>query len=316
VSLTSFLDIREVNDRVKILRPNESRQIPMPIQAEPRSNRYMMVGTAFDYLLRFELHRRAPHAVVNPWIAELALDRLCPGVGKAVLDVFAQVPDFDLYLPPEEVGKRAKAIVDNAKTSVGTFLRTTSPTSQQLTNLAGHAIRLAKLDDAFRASRLELDFEQAAAEDVQDLLNMLKLVPFDSLLHDTILHLNPHFSDSSKLIGGADTDLIAGDLLIDFKVTKKPAMNAKDLDQLLGYYLLARRQRQLDPTFPDIRRTAIYYCRHGFLWELDAREWTMHPEFLDIETWFFERANKEFGPFPSAQKTKKARGRSGKAAKK
>src|SRR5580765_8367663 len=133
----------------------------MPLQAEPRSNRYMMVGTAFDYLLRFELQRRAPHAVVNPWIAELALERLCPGVGKAVLDVFA--PDFDLYMPPEEVGRRSQAIVDNAKTFVGTFLKTTSPTSRQLTNLAGHAIRLAKLDDAYRAMRLDPHFEEAAS---------------------------------------------------------------------------------------------------------------------------------------------------------
>lgn len=46
------------------------------IKVKPRSKRYSLVGTAFDYLLRFELQRRAPHAISRPWIAKAAANRL------------------------------------------------------------------------------------------------------------------------------------------------------------------------------------------------------------------------------------------------
>ena len=55
---------------------------------------------------------------------------------------------------------------------------------------------------------------------MEDLLSMLEIVPFGSLLHKKTVLLNPTFEESSVLVGGADADLIAGDLLIDFKVTK------------------------------------------------------------------------------------------------
>lgn len=72
MSLTSFLDLPEVVAKVKPLRPKPPRKIDAPLRAQPRSNRYTMIGTAFDYLLRFELQRRAPHAVVSRWISFLS----------------------------------------------------------------------------------------------------------------------------------------------------------------------------------------------------------------------------------------------------
>jgi hypothetical protein len=114
--------------------------------------------------------------------------------------------------------------------------------------------------------------------------------------------LNPSFRQSSHLVGGADTDLIAGDLLVDIKTTKKGEIDAKDLDQILGYLLLARKQRSVDPTFPVINRLGLYYCRHGYLWSLEASTWASHPEFPGIEQWFFQRADEVFGPSKTASK--------------
>jgi hypothetical protein len=123
---------------------------------------------------------------------------------------------------------------------------------------------------------------------------MLEIVPFDSLLHRKTLFLNPTLKESSELVGGADLDLIAGNLLVDFKVSKVSEMYAKYLDQLLGYYLLVRRHRQHHPTFPEIRRVALYFCRHGLLWPLDVTVWTSHPDFPKLEEWFFKRAGEVF----------------------
>jgi hypothetical protein len=54
MSLTSFLDMQDVIEKVKPLRPGSPRKIDAVLRVEPRSDHYTIVGTAFDYLLRFE----------------------------------------------------------------------------------------------------------------------------------------------------------------------------------------------------------------------------------------------------------------------
>jgi hypothetical protein len=49
--------------------------------AAARSRRYGLVGTAFDYLLRFELQRQAERTVGRHWVAEHA-----PRVLRAAAD--------------------------------------------------------------------------------------------------------------------------------------------------------------------------------------------------------------------------------------
>jgi hypothetical protein len=71
-------------------------------------------------------------------------------------------------------------------------------------------------------------------------------------------------------------------------------MDAASLDQLLGYYLLARHHRRSEPTFPVINRLAFYFCRHGFLWVQDVTLWTNHPQFSEIEEFFIHRAKELF----------------------
>jgi hypothetical protein len=266
-----------------------------------------MVGTAFDYLLRFELQRRAPHAVSEPWVAEQApgmvwkadrgavsfmhLRKDDEGVVSLATGAAAGMGDEELA---KETAERAGRVVERAKSAVAAFVKNESPNLPERADLAGHAIRLAKLDGIYRAHQIDPSFEEAACEDVEDLLGMLAIVPFESLLQGKILMLNPTFGETSHLVGGADTDLISGDLLVDFKTTKSSEMQAKDLDQVFGYFLLARHQRRADAKFPEIKRVAFYFCRHGHLWVLDATAWTNLPEFPEVEQWFLKRAGDLF----------------------
>src|SRR5262245_9435099 len=128
MSLTRFLERPEVVAKVKPLRPKLSRTIAAPLRAQPRSSRYPMVGTAFDYLLRFELQRRAPHAVAESWVAEAVPDRLWMEVegGGSGLDLLADA-DPSLYLPPEEVGRFAREIVEEAKAALAAYLKVEAP---------------------------------------------------------------------------------------------------------------------------------------------------------------------------------------------
>jgi hypothetical protein len=303
MSLTSFVGMPDVKARLKLLRPKLPRKLSAPLKVEPRSKRYMLVGTAFDYLLRFELQRRAPHAISRAWVAEDAPEMIWRQSGSAWVgkDLLTDARPGQ-YVTPEEVAKRARALLENAKADVATFLKVKAPTAAMHAKLAAHAIRLAKLDSVYRAGRLEPTFEEASSDDVQDLVDLLAIVPFDDLLHNTVLLLNPTFGQASDLVGGADTDLIAGDLLVDFKTTKDSEIDGGNLDQILGYLLLARKQRSVDRSFPVINRLGLYFCRHGYLWPLEASTWTSNPEFPDIEQWFFQRADEEFGASKKAGK--------------
>jgi hypothetical protein len=185
--------------------------------------------------------------------------------------------------------------VEEAKAAFAAFLKTQAPDRTQQATLAGHAIRLAKLDAVHRALRLDPKFEEVDPEDVQDLLDLLAIVPWGELVHDRVMLLNPTFGESSTLVGGADTDLIAGETLFDFKTTKAGEVTPAFRDQLLGYLLLARNEHRTAPDFPEIKRLALYFCRHGYVWVQDAALWTNHPDFGELEAWFFDHAKEIFG---------------------
>lgn len=299
MSLTSFVSMKDVKAKLKPLRPALPRKLTASLRVQPRSNRYMLVGTAFDYFLRFELQRRAPHAATERWVAEYTPDMIWRKTdnGTIEMDLFKDAltgaGPLD-YMPPQEVAERCRRIVADAKAVVATFIRSKTPSGEMQTELVGHAIRLAKLDSVYRALRLDPHFQEVDPEDVQDLVELLSIVPFDALLHETSVLLNPTFKHASQLVGGADADLIAGNLLVDFKTTKKGEMDAEDLDQLLGYLLLARKHREFDPDFPAIDRLGLYYCRRGHLWTVEASIWTGHPAFRETQEWFFNRAKEVF----------------------
>jgi hypothetical protein len=190
----------------------------------------------------------------------------------------------------KEVAGRARRVVDEARGALANHLKNPSPGRPGQADLAAHAIRLGKLEGLYRSGQLDPTFEEADPEDVEELLDLLSVVPFEALLHDKVLFLNPTFGEASRLVGGADADLVAGDALIDFKTTKAAKAKVEYLDQLLGYFLLARHRRRAAPTFPEVKRFAIYFTRHGYLWDRDAALWTGHPDFPEVERWFFEHA--------------------------
>ena len=301
MSLRDFIGQPGVRDRIRPLRPPPPRVIPAALRVAPgqqSSGDASIVGGAFDYLLRFELQRRAPHAVSEEWVAAKAAETLWREVSPGTWigeDLFCDPSILgghsDQRLRPEALGMRARKVVDDARAVLASHLKTTIPGRAQLAALAAQAIRLARLDAVYRRGALDPDFDaDAPGDQVTDLLEMLHIVPWDALVKNEVVILNPTFGSSSKLVGGADGDLIAGDLLVDFKTTRKDAIDVTDLDQLLGYFLLSRHERKTDPDFPSIRRVGLYYARRGYLWLYPVSKWTGHPEFPSAEDWFVGNA--------------------------
>jgi len=78
MSLTSLLkgnaDVR-LRFRTEFPKPKFHFDKAKPLLVEPRSNRFSLMGTAFDYVLRFQVQRLNPKkAKTSPWVAALAAD--------------------------------------------------------------------------------------------------------------------------------------------------------------------------------------------------------------------------------------------------
>jgi hypothetical protein len=281
-----------------------------------------LIGTAFDYLLRFELRRRAPHAVVAKWIADAAPDKFwceTTGLGHSVgrsrvsdeqliiLDANAR---FDPHGCARQFRQQAAALLARAHSAEESYVRQQEPSKVNVADLARHALRLAALDPIVRVSMFTVlrDFEPFAEpsdQDVQELVGMLDLVPFQELTSPYVMLLNPTFGQAGELVGGADADLVAGDLLVDFKVTTKVRIEPTYLDQIIGYLLLARQRRRLDATAPDIRRLGLYYARQGHLWTASVAELTTGTDFAAFERWFLDRTRDATEERPSATRGKR-----------
>jgi hypothetical protein len=194
-------------------------------------------------------------------------------------------------LSPEELFLRWRMTVvnENARRAVEEYCRLESPDREQRCEIAANALRLAKLDPLLRARKLDPTFESADAGQIEELIELLAIVPFDSLIDPTVMILNPSFGKASRLVGGADTDLITGEILVDVKTVKIAETDAKYLDQLFGYFLLARRAAATGEKIPAIRTVALYFSRHAHLWTQPTTFWLDRAEFDDVERWFFER---------------------------
>ena len=392
MSLTTFINRRDVAKKLQRLHlePGRRRRAAgrvrkkritlidgqrMPIRVEPRTKNYSLIGTAFDYLLRFELQRRAPHAISETWVAQYAAQAVETGLDPAnrllgplgnlnggpwanlealkrgnwivsegipptgfrprnslpllpqdIADCLEIRPGIIRELPiwpgdprtrrvncgattfesggrtwikKSEITRRVNAVLTNATRAVSSYCQTEDPTPGEQATLAAHAIRLAKLDLVCRIGTLIPDFEEVESGDVEDLIDLLAITPFDNLVHDKIMLLNPTLGEASRAIGGADADLIVGDMLVDIKTTKFDVIEPEHLNQLFGYFLLARRHRAADPAFPIINRVGLYYSRYGHLHSFEVSSWTEHPTFPETERWFFatiEKLNRRFTP--------------------
>ena len=79
-------------------------------------------------------------------------------------------------------------------------------------------------------------------------------------------YLNPVFR-ASRLVVGADADLIVDDMLVEIKTTVDSRIRREQYNQLLGYYLLYLLAGidDVSQTLP-IRRLAVYQSARGVWW--------------------------------------------------
>jgi hypothetical protein len=294
MSLTSFIARKDVRAKCGGIRPKFPRKIPSPILVPPKTKNGSIIGTAFDYLLRIEIKRRAPWADGSHWVADnvVMVAELYRGseLDRERLRLRFNADPDSVFDRIQETAIRATGA---ARQDYSAYCTLPEPNARQTEQMAKHALRLAHLDVVFRAGAGAIGrdfFDEPNPDDAQDLLALLAIVPFGTLTGEKPLLLNPTFGDSSRMIGGADADIIVGQTLIDVKATKNGSCDSSMLDQLLGYFLLARNERKTPQSFPLIERFGIYFARYGYLLALTPEQWTCHPDFDATEAWFIETA--------------------------
>jgi hypothetical protein len=249
MSLSSLLETdSELTAYLRNLVATPRLPSPRPaLRAPPRSGNYGLVGTAFDYLLRWHLQRATPHACTRPWAAEAAIGRL-----------------------PASQRPHAIALLQLAKDQHARFLVHGDLTEE----LCAAAIGLARLDAVFRSGRGRAEIGvPPLPQDLADLRALLAAVPASLTRPLDRCLLNPTFGEASRAVGGADADLVLDDMLVDVKTTKNFKLERMAFDQLIGYFLLATLGGMDADPEPSraITQVAIYFARYGCLvaWPLE-----------------------------------------------
>ena len=267
---------------------------------------YALVGTAFDYLLRFYLERLNPKAITHTWAAEAAYYILATGLKnpaeiedpaqQEVLDISMNIADqinkVDSNLTYFDLVKRATDIIKKSKKDHGNYIESGKMSDELLKS----TILLAQLDPILRAHYVDRNIGIIDKKDIADLRNLISIIPINDFKTKSICLLNPIFGEASRLIGGADADLLIDDRLLDIKTTKKCEITRDMFNQIIGYYILGNigdiGEEHLDiSTVNDI---GIYFSRFGknYLFKVDEIiDEDKLPLFID---WFKRRAQKEF----------------------
>jgi len=202
----------------------------------------VLVGTALDYIFRFNLKRINASAVERTWISEYYIR-----MNGETID--------NLTFSKEVIAKTKE--LKNEFTQTGVLDD----------KLIACCISLAKMDNVFRSGLGSESLREPALQSDMDATRiMFNATDWDLFKseNDTCL-LNPAMGRAGSLIGGADADWIIDSRLDDLKTTEKlpRTIGLRDFAQLIGYYALDRINQEDDGLESRIDELSIYYARFG-----------------------------------------------------
>ena len=139
----------------------------------------------------------------------------------------------------------------------------------------------------YRAGFIDENLDNYNNEDIKDLKSLISLVDHKKFQAKDKCYLNPTFGAGSILVGNADADLIIDKTLIDIKVTKNLKFDRRQLNQVLGYYLLSLIGGvNSNPNDRPIENIGIYFARHGELLTIPIVQFGDKQKFEFFKEWF------------------------------
>ena len=270
MSLTSFLKKPNIKANFKNNFPLKRQKIAGELVAPPITKNYSLIGTAFDYLLRFYIKQINPNVHESEtWIADSGLEI---------------IKKFPMYA---KLSERAEMLLETAKKDYKEYLDGGIFTK----SLIESSIRLAQLDLFYRILP-QPEISKIDKNDIRDLNNLTEIINPEIFCTDNQCFLNPSFGNASELVGGADADLIIGDTLIDIKTTKNLSFRSEFYFQLIGYYILSRIGGidGFGMNYP-INKIGVYFSRFGVLHTINISEIQNNPKFDEFIAWFETQAS-------------------------
>jgi hypothetical protein len=160
MSLTSFLkDADEV--RIVLEQTFEKPEIGITKEwlAEPQTANYALIGTAFDYVLRFWLEREYSQVESKPWVAHQGLN-------------LAQLMEMETTT---EDSRDFSEVIASIEQSHQEYLETGDMTGELLAS----TLDLARFDWIYRSGRPPENLGEALEGDIEDLRRLYDIIPRD-----------------------------------------------------------------------------------------------------------------------------------------
>jgi hypothetical protein len=215
---------------------------PIVVKSNGRAN--PIIGHAYDYWLRAYIQR------LN------------------VIHIEQEREDLIASWSVDHLSSEAKSLEDIYKEIIHRRNAYIAGSCDEDVRLIVDCMVLGNLDAYYRSGYLnEQGVLYVSDKDIDDLLSLTKATnKYSSFFNvSKTLICNPTFGNITRLLGGADADLIIDDTLIDIKTESTFGYKAGHIRQLIGYYILAC----LTPSFtPEIKKLAIWnprYCRYIYL---------------------------------------------------
>ena len=158
MSLTTFLENKDVRAKFSQEFTKPKFDLRKEILAPPITKHYGLVGTAFDYLMRFYVEYLNPPAITSPWVAENAIEKMRESglalFQGSVINVNSNLLD------------KGEHIISEAKTVYSNYLR-----SGVIDDVVRRAVLLlAQLDTYFRVGIVDNNFGVIDEGDIVELL--------------------------------------------------------------------------------------------------------------------------------------------------
>lgn len=197
-----------------------------PVDLCPEGVKPDVVGTAFDYRLRYFFGPTPARELVAAKGARGHAD--WPGFAAALDATIERLRPAGRVLGPAGEAELARycwaLALFESPYRMGGRSRTTRTPIDMLGPAPGLDALLGLAPDA-------------GIDELSRLVAKLQTSPLAEMLNLPFC-LNPKFRSAGRLVGGADADLLVDGLLVEVKTTKDHTMRRRDGYQLLGYFLL------------------------------------------------------------------------------
>lgn len=307
MSLTSFLKEKEVKDKFKQEFPLPKFELEKEIIAPPVTNHYILIGVAFDYLLRFYINYLNTDTITNTWIAEIAVEQLLAAkISESKPFNLTEGAQLSKLSTEEYMEKLVDTLTKRDKLFFRKLLNVLKEAKKYhklllkfgkiSDELIESVINLARLDPIFRSRYIDPNIGVVDKKDVKDMRVLISAVNPTTFKTANTCFLNPTFGVGSSVVGGADADLIIGDTLVDIKTTKYLRFDRTMFNQLIGYYLLSRIGGVNGASSKKrIKKLGIYFSRYGELYTFDVNSVVKERRVGEYIEWLMTMTKPKYG---------------------